>query len=85
MKTNTDDDMNDIFEAYLNKIVEVDTGGEIPLYGMLIRLNSRYIALQRRDGRTITISRDKIASIQPTRTQFAAIHKSAWETENVNL
>ena len=70
MKTQTEDIIEDMFEPYLGKVVEVYAGRTIPLYGVLVRLSPLYIAIERRDGRVITISRDIITTLQPTRTQF---------------
>lgn len=76
MKTLTeDDDMGEIFDSYIGKVVSVHIANtEKPIYGVLLRVAKKFIAMERRDGRIISISKDSIVRMQPTRTQFRPIH-----------
>lgn len=81
MKTIMEDDMNEIFQSYLNKVCEVDIGASKPVYGELVRVGKKFIAIKRRDGRIISISKDCIKRLQPTRTQFKPLHTGWLDAE----
>ena len=67
------EDSSDVFEFLKDGLGLVHEcysfGHDLPLYGRLIKVNDLFIAIQKRDGRVVTLRKSEIRSIAPTYNQ----------------
>lgn len=70
-----ENDSNDEFNLFLNKIVRIDSENhKLPIYGRLKEISPQFLAIERKDGHLTLIKKKAVLFIEAVRNQgFEAV------------